>query len=122
MTRVLLPILVVIAVAGCGGDGNGSDEPRVTDAATAIGLSGGTNVTVRGYFAHEPDAIVPRMCTNLTEAYPPSCEMPSLPVSNLSEQDEADLPLTRDPETGARWSQREIELSGRIEDGALVVQ
>ena len=62
------------------------------------------------------------MCTSFTEAYPPACDMPSLPVSNLSEKDENALPLTRDPETGAVWSQKEIELSGRIEDGALVVE
>ena len=37
--------------------------------------------------------------------------MPSLPVSNLSEKDEKALPLTRDPETGAVWSQQEVELS-----------
>jgi hypothetical protein len=48
--------------------------------------------------------------------------MPSLPVSNLSAQAEKALPLTRDRETGGRWSQKEIELSGRIEDGALVVE
>jgi hypothetical protein len=48
--------------------------------------------------------------------------MPSLPVSNLSKQAEDDLPLTRDPETGARWTQRQIELDGRIEDGTLIVE
>jgi hypothetical protein len=121
--RFALVLVVVSALAGCGGSGgNGSGEPQVVDAATAIGLSGGTEVTVRGFFSHETDAIVPRMCTSFTEAYPPSCDMPSLPVSNLSEKDENALPLTRDPETGAVWSQKEIELSGRIEDGALIVE
>ena len=121
--RLALALVLVAALAGCGGsDGNGSGERQVVDAATAIGLSSGTEVTARGFFSHEPDAIVPRMCTSLTGAYPPTCDMPSLPVSNLSEKDEKKLPLTRDPETGAVWSEREIQLDGHIEDGALVVE
>lgn len=121
MRRALLFVLVA-ALAGCGGSGGGSGERQVVDPSTAIGLSGGTKVTVRGYFSHQPDATLPRMCTALTGAYPPPCDMPSLPVSNLSKQAEDGLPLTRDPETGARWTQREIELDGRIEDGSLIVE
>jgi hypothetical protein len=120
--RRLAVVAVAVARAGCGGSDGGSGEPQVVDASTALGLSGGTAVTVRGFFAHEPQSILPRMCTALAESYPPRCSMPSLPVSNLSEQAENELPLTRDPETGARWSQDEVELSGRIEDGALIVQ
>jgi hypothetical protein len=119
--RALLCVLVV-ALAACGGSGSGSAERQVVDPSTAIGLSGGTEVTVRGYFARQRDAVLPRMCTVLTGAYPPACDMPSLPVSNLSKQAEDDLPLTRDPETGARWTQRQIELDGRIEDGSLIVE
>jgi hypothetical protein len=120
--RVLL-LALVAALAGCGGsDDGGSSGPRLVDPSSALGLSGGTEVTVRGFFAHEPRTILPRMCTALAESYPPVCGMPSLPVSNLSKQQESKLPLTRDPETGGRWSQDEIELSGRIEDGALVVE
>ena len=119
--RRALPFVLVVALAGCGG-GGGSGGRQVVDPSTAIGLSGGTEVTVRGYFAHQPDALVPRMCTALTGAYPPVCDMPSLPVSNLSKRAEDGLPLTRDPETGGRWTQREIELDGRIEDGALIVE
>jgi hypothetical protein len=115
-------LLVVVALlAGCGGSG-GPGEPQLVDPSTALGLSGGDEVTVRGFFAHEPSAVLPRMCTALEESYPPICAMPSLPVSNLSKRDEKRLPLTRDPETGGRWTQKEIELSGRIEDGALVVE
>jgi hypothetical protein len=121
MTRSLLVALVLV-LAGCGGSSGGSGERQVVDAATAIGLSGGTEVTVRGFFSREPDAVLPRMCNELSGAYPPACAMPSVPVSNLSKQAENDLPLTRDPETGARWTQREIELDGRIEDGTLIVE
>jgi hypothetical protein len=120
--RRLLLLAVVAALAGCGGSDGGSGEPQLVDPAGALGLGGGTAVTVRGYFAHEPHTILPRMCAALAESYPPVCGMPSLPVSNLSKQQEDKLPLTRDPETGGRWSQNEIELSGRIEDGALVVE
>ena len=92
------------------------------DPSTALGLSNGQEVIVRGYFSHAPGTILPRMCAQLAESYPPVCAMPSLPVSNLTDEEEAKLPLTRDPETGGRWSQDEVELSGRIEDGGLVVQ
>ena len=60
---------------------------------------------MRGFFSHDPGTILPRMCTQLAESYPPSCAMPSLPVSNLSEAAENALPLTRDPETGGRWTE-----------------
>ena len=122
MRRVALLAAVALALAGCGGSDGNSGEPQVVDPSTALGLSGGTPVVVRGFFAHEPNSILPRMCSALAESYPPRCAMPSVPVSNLSEQAEKELPLTRDPETGARWSQDEVELSGRIEDGALIVQ
>ena len=120
MRRVLL--LAVLIVAGCGGSGDGDVEGKVLDPATALGLSGGTEVTVRGFFAHEPRTILPRMCTTLAESYPPTCGMPSLPISNLSEAEENKLPLMRDPETGGRWSESEVELRGRIQDGALIVE
>jgi hypothetical protein len=119
--RALLLVLVV-ALAGCGGSDSGSGARKLVDPSTALGMSGGTEVTVRGFFAHEPGTILPRMCTALAESYPPVCGMPSLPVSNLPKQKEKALPLTRDPETGGRWSQNEVELNGRIEDGALVVE
>jgi len=122
MRRLAVVAAAAVALAGCGGSDGGSDEPQVVDPSTALGLSGGSNVTVRGFFAREPHSVLPRMCSALAESYPPRCSMPSLPVSNLSEQAEKKLPLTRDPETGARWSQDEVELSGRIEDGALIVQ
>jgi hypothetical protein len=118
MRRVFL--VAALLLAGCGGS-DGSSEPQRVDPATALGLSGGTRAIVRGFFAHEPGTILPRMCNQLAESYPPTCVMPSLPVSNLSEAEENKLPLTRDPETGGRWSTAEVELSGRIEDGALVV-
>jgi hypothetical protein len=118
MRRALL--VAILLLAGCGGS-DGSEQ-QVVDPATALGVSRGAKVTVRGFLAHEPGTTVPRMCTMLAESYPPSCSMPSLPVSNLSEEQEARLPLKRDPETGARWTEVEIELDGRIEDGALVVE
>lgn len=118
MRRALL--LLVLLLAGCGGS-EASSEPRTVDPATALVLNG-EEVIVRGYFAHEPGTILPRMCNALAESYPPSCGMPSLPVSNLSEEAEGRLPLQRDPETGGRWSEAELEISGRIEDGGLVVE
>jgi hypothetical protein len=116
---LLLPALVLL-LAGCGGSAGGS-TPRVVDPGTALGLNG-DDVIVRGYYSHDSNASVGRMCTSLGESYPPSCSNPALPVSNLSKAREQALLLTRDPETGARWSDSEVELSGRIEEGALVVE
>ena len=118
MRRALL--LVVLLAAGCGGSDGGSERP-VVDPATAIGLNG-DDVIVRGFFSHDPGESLPQMCGALAESYPPTCSLPSLPVSNLSDGAERALGLTRDPETGGRWSTGEVELSGRIENGALVVQ
>ena len=119
MKRAVL--ITVLLLVGCGGSGGGGSERPTIDPATALGLNG-DEVTVRGYFSHEPGTILPRMCTALSESYPPSCSMPSLPVSNLTDEEESKLPLERDPETGGRWSEAELELRGRIEDGALVVE
>jgi hypothetical protein len=120
MRRALVLGGTVLLLAGCGGSAGGS-TPRVVDPGTALGLSG-DEVIVRGFFSHDKNASVGRMCTSLSESYPPTCANPALPVSNLSEQQEKALKLQRDPETGARWSTSEIELTGRIEEGALIVQ
>jgi hypothetical protein len=117
----LLVSLLVLAAAGCGGSDGGSSSVRTVDPATAIGLNGET-VVVRGYFSREPAAAQGRMCSALDESYPPACSSPALPVSNLSKEREQALQLTRDPETGARWSQGEVELRGRINDGTLAVE
>ena len=117
MRRALL--LVVLLAAGCGG--SEPSGPAHVDPATAIGLNG-DEVVVRGFFSHERGETLPRMCSSLAESYPPSCSMPSLPVSNLSHKAEQALRLTRDTETGSRWSAHEVELSGRIENGALIVK
>jgi hypothetical protein len=119
--RAVLLAALVGVLAGCGGSG-ASSGPVEVDPSTALGLSNGQEAIVRGYFVRAPRTILPRMCAQLAESYPPTCAMPSLPVSNLSEAEEKKLPLTRDPETGGTWSQDEVQLSGRIEDGALVVQ
>jgi hypothetical protein len=119
--RALLLSLLVLAAAGCGGSDGGSSSVRKVDPGTAIALNGDT-VVVRGYFSREPHATFARMCSVLAESYPPTCSNPALPVSNLSKQREQALQLTRDPETGARWSQAEVELRGRIDEGTLVVE
>jgi hypothetical protein len=117
----LLVSLLVLAAAGCGGSDGDSSSVRTVDPGTAIGLNGET-VTVRGYFSHEPAKPLGRMCSALDESYPPSCSSPALTVASLSKEREQALQLTRDPETGARWSQGEVELHGRIDEGTLVVE
>jgi hypothetical protein len=118
--RTLLLAALVLVASGCGGSG-GSSTVRTVDPGEAIALNGET-VTVRGYFSHQPNTALGRMCSALDESYPPACTSPALTVSNLSKAREQALQLTRDPETGARWSQGAVELTGRIDEGALVVQ
>ena len=122
MKRALL--LLALVAAGCGGSdgGGGGSVPRVVDPATALGVGGGEPVIVRGFISFKPTTLRPLMCTALAESFPPTCENPALPISNLSKAQEQALQLTRDPETGARWSTDEVELRGRIEEGALVIQ
>jgi hypothetical protein len=79
-------LVAVLLLAGCGGsDGGGGSERPTIDPATALGMNG-DEVTVRGYFSREPGTILPRMCTALAESYPPRCGMPSLPISNLTDE------------------------------------
>ena len=68
MKHVALLALAVIALAGCGGSDGNSGEPQLVDPSSALGLSGGTPVVVRGFFAHEPNSILPRMCSALAES------------------------------------------------------
>jgi hypothetical protein len=116
--RAILLVLVLVA-AGCGGSDGNSKIPTV-DPGTAIGLNG-QEVIVQGYFSRAPDATLGQMCPMLDESYPPSCSSPALPVSNLTKEGQQKRQLTRDPETGALWSQNEVELRGSIDEGALVV-
>ena len=111
-------LLLVLIAAGCGGSGS-STIPTV-DPGTAIGLNG-EDVIVRGFFSRGPSSTLGRMCAMLDESYPPACSNPALPVSNLTKQGQQKLQLTRDPETGALWSQKEVRLRGHIDEGALVV-
>jgi hypothetical protein len=111
-------LVLVLAAAGCGG--SGSSETPTVDPGTAIGLNG-QEVIVEGYFSRAPNTTLGQMCAMLDESYPPACSSPSLPVSNLTRQAQQKLQLTRDPETGAVWSQNEVELRGHIDEGALVV-
>lgn len=117
MRRAVLLVLVFVA-AGCGG--SGSPEIATVDPGTAIGLNG-QEVIVQGYFSRGPASTRGQMCAMLDESFPPACSNPALPVSNLTKQGQQKLQLTRDPETGALWSQNEVELRGRIDEGALVV-
>jgi len=115
--RAILLVLVLVA-AGCGS--SGSSEIPTVDPGTAVGLNG-KEVIVQGYFSRSPEASLGQMCAMLDESYPPACSSPALPVSNLTKEGQQKLQLTRDPETGALWSQNEVELRGHIDEGALVV-
>ena len=117
MKRAVLLVLVLVA-AGCGGSGDSGTQ--TVDPGTAIGLNG-QEVIVQGYFSRLPNTTLGQMCEMLDESYPPACTSPSLPVSNLTKERQQKLQLTRDPETGALWSQNEVELTGHIDEGALVV-
>ena len=76
---------------------------------------------MRGFFSRGPSSTLGQMCAMLDESYPPGCSSPALPISNLTKRAQQKLQLTRDPETGALWSQKEVQLRGQIDEGALVV-
>jgi hypothetical protein len=109
-------MVLALALAGCGGDDAEAPEGPVSPGQALV-MTGQT-VTVRGYVVQEPGVVIPHICTALAESFPPRCSAPSLPVEGYKE---GTLQLMRDPETKARWSKNEVELRGRIRDGALIV-
>lgn len=131
-----------MALAGCGGD-----DGRTTDVSTDAGVTSvpettvttvpagepvtpaeaasmpdGTAVTVSAY-AYEPDEGATVLCDRLGESFPPTCVGPQLVTNGL---DINALPGVQTTAPGdfvapATWTDRPVEVTGTLADGALQV-
>lgn len=122
--------LLVLALAGCGGDDPTSEQRSRTVGGRATG--GGLSieealdrkprgaVLVKGALLARGDAI--RLCSGFRESDPPQCAEPSLRVAGL-ELDELegreDVRLERT--AGVTWTAGEVELRGEIHGSTLHV-
>jgi hypothetical protein len=112
-TLALVPVVLVLGLASCGGD----DGPLTPGQAR----SASGEVTVEGnLIAIEGEPV--RLCSAILESYPPQCGEPSLQVRDL-DLDALDLASTRpgDDVTAARWSDEIVSLTGTVEAGVLAV-
>jgi hypothetical protein len=71
---------------------------------------------VRGYIVAGEGTI--RLCDALAESFPPQCGVASLLVEGVVLDDLPGLTTAG----GVTWSEREVKLLGRVEDGMLVVE
>lgn len=115
-TLPLVLSVLVLTVAGCGGEGGANEGPLSPEQA----LDASGEVTVEGSLI-AVDGEPVRLCSAILESYPPQCGEPSIEVQGL-DLDSLDLASTRpsDEVTPARWSDLPIQISGTVEDGVLV--
>jgi hypothetical protein len=116
-TIPLVLSVLVLTLAGCGGEGDAGEGPLSPEQA----LDASGEVTVEGsLIAVEGEPV--RLCSAILESYPPQCGEPSLEVRGL-DLDTLDLASTRpdDEVTAARWSDLPVQVTGTVEDGLLVV-
>ncbi len=87
---------------------------RVEDAV-ARGARGPVEVT--GFLVGRVEGDL-RLCSEVLESYPPQCGGPSVLVRGL---DRATLQGLRS-DRGGLWSDEEVNLTGTLEEGVLVVE
>ena len=110
----LIPVALVLAVAGCGGDEGPLTPEQARDASGEVTVEGAL-IAIEG----EPV----RLCSAILESYPPQCGDPSIEVRGLDLDSLDGLSSTRQGEDviPARWSDRPVQVTGTIEEGVLVV-
>jgi hypothetical protein len=123
---LLLLSLAVLVLPACGSGQPADDPAPPPPAARAAGpgisvqeaLASKLDVPllVRGYVVAAGGEI--RLCDALAESYPPQCGVASLVVEGVALDE---LPALTSAE-GVTWSERELELLGRVEDGVLLVE
>jgi hypothetical protein len=126
MRSLLLLSVAVLALSACGGGPPAEDPATPPPAARPAGpgisvqeaLASKLDVPllVRGYVVAAGGEI--RFCDALAESYPPQCGVASLVVEGVSLNE---LPALTTAE-GVTWSERELQLLGRVEDGVLLVE
>jgi hypothetical protein len=111
---VLVPVALVLAVAGCGGSDGPLNPDQARDASGEVTVEGAL-IAIEG----EPV----RLCSAILESYPPQCGEPSIEIRGLDLDSLDGLSSTCQGEDviPARWSDRPIQVTGTIEDGVLVV-
>jgi hypothetical protein len=122
----LLLSIAILALPACGSGQPAEDPATPSPAARAAGpgisvqeaLASklGVPLLVRGYVVAAGGEI--RLCDALAESYPPQCGVASLVVEGVALDE---LPGVTTAE-GVTWSEREVELLGRVEGGVLLVE
>lgn len=124
---LLLLLLAVLALPACG-SGQPADDPAPPPPPAARPAGPGISVQealasklnvpllVRGYIVAAGGGI--RLCDALAESYPPQCGVASLVVEGVALDE---LPALTSA-VGVTWSEREVELLGRVADGVLLVE
>ena len=122
----LLLSIAILALAACGSGEPAEDPATPPPAARAAGpglsvqeaLASKLDVPllVRGYVVAAGGEI--RLCDALAESYPPQCGVASLVVEGVVLDELPGLTTAED----VAWSEREVELFGRVEDGVLLVE
>ncbi len=123
---LLLLAVAILALPACGSGQAAEDRAPPPPAARAVGpgisveeaLASKLDVPllVRGYVVAAGGEI--RLCNALAESYPPQCGVASLVVEGVALDA---LPALTTAE-GVTWSEREVKLLGRVEDGVLLVE
>jgi hypothetical protein len=109
---VLVGLLAVLVLAGCGGGDGASETPSGPSApavfddpaslVAAIADTDGATVTVRGFLIATEDGA--QLCGIVLESYPPQCGGPTLTVSGEVPQAVVDgLDRTTDPGQPRTW-------------------
>ena len=123
---LLLLAIAILALPACGSGQAAEDRAPPPPAARAAGpgisvqeaLASKLDVPllVRGYVVAAGSEI--RLCDALAESYPQQCGVASLVVEGVPLDE---LPGLTSAE-GVTWSEREVELLGRVADGVLLVE
>ena len=123
LALLLLFVAVAVALPACGGD-EGGDQP-VTPAAA---VPAGEGLTVSEALRSDLDDVLlvrgflvvvdgrARLCETLAESYPPQCREASVAVRGLRLED-----FQLQSAGGSQWTDGGVTLTGRLEDGAFVV-
>jgi hypothetical protein len=125
-SALLLLLLPVLALSACGSETPAADPATPPPAARAAGPALSVQealvskldvpLLVRGYIVAGEGTI--RLCDALAESFPPQCGVASLLVEGVVLDDLPGLTTAG----GVTWSEREVKLLGRVEDGMLVVE
>ncbi|MEO8290474.1 MAG: hypothetical protein ABI649_05705 [Gaiellaceae bacterium] len=128
MKTFLFALLVLLALAGCGGSASQNrTEPGGNGGSSAIAVGPGISIeeaiasTLEGPLLVNGSVLADggqvRFCSALAESFPPQCGEPSLRIEGLKLAEVDDLQTASD----VSWSNGPVQLLGTVEDGVLTV-